>query len=103
MSRTKLENAGVDEFLRGHPSWQLDPSGSTLTRTYGFGAYADGVAFTMAVALAAERRDHHPDMLLGYRRVTVSWSTHDAGGITLLDCELAAHCDEIAQRFGPAP
>ncbi len=103
MSRTKLENAGVDEFLRSHPAWQLEGGGSTLTRGFTFGSYADGVAFVMAVALAAERRDHHPDIALGYRRVTVAWSTHDAGGITLLDCDLASLCDELANRFGPAP
>jgi 4a-hydroxytetrahydrobiopterin dehydratase len=49
------------------------------------------------VGLAAEKKDHHPDVELGWGRARVLWTTHDAGGITSLDVELAALTDSFAK------
>ncbi|MFO0552142.1 MAG: 4a-hydroxytetrahydrobiopterin dehydratase [Polyangiaceae bacterium] len=92
----------VDSFLAAHPGWQrLEPvpGGMGLSRAFRFATYPESVAFVMAIALVAERRDHHPDISLSYGRVSVFWSTHDAGGISRLDVELAEATDALAERF----
>ncbi len=66
-----------------------------IVRDYAFATYARGVLFATAVALLAEEADHHPDMLLTYRRVEVRLSSHDAGGITARDLALARRIDGV--------
>lgn len=92
----------VDSFLAAHPGWQRHepaPGGAGLLRVFRFASYPESVAFVMALALLAERRDHHPDITLSYGRVSVFWSTHDAGGISRLDAELAEATDALVERF----
>lgn len=86
----------VTELSR-HPGWTLQGDGDqlTITRRYEFTGYAEVMAFANAVAWFAQRRDHHPELLLSYRHCTVSWRTHDAGGITRLDFECAAQVDAL--------
>ena len=83
--------------LAKHPGWMLQGDGAELViaRHYAFENYHEVMAFANAVAWIAHRRDHHPDMLLSYRQCTVSWRTHDAGGITRLDFECAAQVDTL--------
>jgi len=97
MSRKKLEAAAVDAFSRS-ASWGAQ--GDALEKVFEFAAYRDGVAFAVAVAMAADKLDHHPDLAIGYGKVTVRWTTHDAGGITGLDRDMAVLCDELASRHG---
>jgi len=78
------------------PGWEI--AGGRLRREYGFEAYLDGVAFANRVAELAEAADHHPDILIGYRRVTLTLISHDAGGLTDRDFDLAARID--ATRSG---
>jgi 4a-hydroxytetrahydrobiopterin dehydratase len=73
------------------PGWEI--SGGRLRREYRFEAYLDGVAFATRVAELAEAADHHPDILIGYRQVTLTLVSHDAGGLTDRDFELAARVD----------
>lgn len=98
-ARKKLEEAEIEAFLAEAPGWARGPD-QALERSFRFEAYRDGVAFAVAVAMVAEQKDHHPDLFLGYGRVQVRWSTHDAGGITGLDRELAQLSDRIAARHG---
>jgi 4a-hydroxytetrahydrobiopterin dehydratase len=93
--REKLSDEAVAAFLSGHPGWER--AADALTRTFSFADYAAGVAFAVRVGFAAEARDHHPDLHVGYRRVGVSWSTHDAGGITALDTEMAERTDALTR------
>lgn len=68
----------------------------TLTRAFTFGKYMDGVEFARKVALTAEKLNHHPDILIGYRRVIITTTTHDAGNVvTRKDRELASEIDDI--------
>jgi len=69
-----------------------------LQRTFAFPSYADGATFVQRVAALAEAEDHHPDVELGYRKVTLSWSTHSAGGITDRDRDLARKSAALADR-----
>jgi 4a-hydroxytetrahydrobiopterin dehydratase len=67
-----------------------------LERTYEFGSFAEAIAFVNRVAALAEAENHHPDIAIAYRQVTLKWTTHSAGGITERDEELAGRSDELA-------
>mgnify|MGYP001349235065 CR=1 FL=1 len=75
------------------PDWSTD--GDAITKTFKFKSYMDGIAFVNSVANAAEVADHHPDMMLGYKRVVVTLTTNDAKGITQKDFALAAKIDGL--------
>ncbi len=101
MSRERLGSDDLTRLTAALPGWAA--SESLLEKTFTFPAYGDGVAFAVAVSIAAERRDHHPDLFVGYRRVRVGWATHDAGGTTRLDEEMARETEAIAGRHGAEP
>ena len=84
----KLEQANIDAWVATHPGWAC-VSGTSLAKDFRFPDFASALAFVVRVGLAAEKRDHHPDVTLGWGRARVLWSTHDAGGVTTLDLELA--------------
>jgi 4a-hydroxytetrahydrobiopterin dehydratase len=93
MSRpTKLPAAEVDAWLAAHAGWERAGEG-TIARTFKLPDFAAALSFVVRVGLAAEERDHHPDVELGWGRARFLWTTHDAGGVTSLDLELAAATD----------
>ena len=93
---TKLDAAAVNTWLAAHPGWERAGE-STITKLYKLPDFASALAFVVRVGCLAERRDHHPDVELGWGRTRVSWTTHDAGGVTQLDLDAAEATD---QRFG---
>ena len=88
---TLMPEAEVDRRLTSLSGWRRD--GKQIRKEYSFGSYMDGIAFVNRVAKLAEEQDHHPDLLVGYRRVTVTLSSHDAGGITARDLRMAEAID----------
>lgn len=66
-----------------------------LERTVELPSFPEAIAFVNRLAEAAERENHHPDIAISYRKVTVRWSTHSAGGITERDRALAAETDTL--------
>jgi len=86
-----MPDAEVDQKLQALPGWRRD--GKQLRKEYSFASYMDGIAFVNRVAGLAEKMDHHPDMLVVYRRVTVTTMSHDAGGLTARDLRLAEAID----------
>lgn len=91
--REKLPDEAVVAFVANHPDWErVDDA---LVKTFTFSDYGAGIAFVVRAGFAAEKRDHHPDLVVRYRKVEVRWTTHDAGGITALDLEMAEHCDRV--------
>jgi 4a-hydroxytetrahydrobiopterin dehydratase len=70
-------------------------TGGALERTFELASFADAIAFVNRVAELAERENHHPDIAIAYKKVTLRWSTHSAGGITERDRELAARSDDL--------
>ena len=62
---------------------------NALERTFELGSFRDAIAFVNRVADLAEAEDHHPDIAISYKKVTLRWWTHTAGGITQRDRELA--------------
>lgn len=72
-------------------------SGGALERTVEFPSFMDAVSFVNRVAELAEQENHHPDIALSYRKVTLRWTTHSAGGITDRDQELARRTDALVE------
>ncbi len=89
----KLTDAEVATLLAALPGWTRE--GDTLARTFRFPDYHATMAFVNAVAYIAHRQDHHPDLAVHYNRCAVTWSTHDAGGITRNDLICAARVSRL--------
>ena len=84
-----------DDLARVAPRWRVTPDGKEIRRTFSFPDYHRVMAFVNAVAWIAHRQDHHPDLEVGYSRVTVRYSTHSAGGLTGKDVAAAAAVDAL--------
>ena len=83
----------IEASLQSLPEWN-EISGM-LQRTYEFASFVASMAFVNQVAATAEVSQHHPDILIRWNKVTLSASTHDAGGITEKDFTLARDCDRL--------
>ncbi|MEN3341986.1 MAG: 4a-hydroxytetrahydrobiopterin dehydratase [Actinomycetota bacterium] len=66
-----------------------------LQREIELPSFVEAIAFVSDVAALAERENHHPDIAISYRKVTLRWTTHSAGGITERDRELAGRTDAL--------
>jgi 4a-hydroxytetrahydrobiopterin dehydratase len=84
----RLTDAEISERLGALPGWEL--KGAEIRRTYGFADFVAALAFVERVGALAEAAGHHPDIDIRYSRVTLALTTHDAGGLTARDFELAA-------------
>ena len=83
----RLTNDQIQSALATLDGWALRDN--ALQRTFEFPSFGDAIAFVNRVAGEAEAMDHHPDILVEYRNVTLTLSTHSAGGITANDTDLA--------------
>lgn len=90
----KLSDLEIRRALGALPGWTR--RGDALTKTYSFARFADGIRFVDAVALLADGMNHHPDIDVRYTSVTFALSSHDAGGITERDLELARAIEKTA-------
>jgi 4a-hydroxytetrahydrobiopterin dehydratase len=86
-----LSDIAIQRELGSLVGWSR--RGDALTRTYQFRNFSDSLAFVNRVGELAERANHHPDIDIRYAKVTLSLSTHDAGGITQNDINLARVID----------
>lgn len=96
----KLSKAEIDARLTRAPGWRLDAD--ALVRQFTFATFPDAIAFTTRLAFEAEAADHHPDLAINYRRVTVRWSTHSEGGVTEKDFAGVDKSEKIARALGGA-
>ena len=87
---TEQEIASSMPQLQG---WRRE--GDAIVKQYEFGKFAEGIRFVDRVAEAADAADHHPDIDIRYTKVTMSLSTHSAGGLTKKDFELAGRIDQL--------
>ena len=78
------------------PTGWID-SQNALEKTFELPTFRAAIAFVGRVADLAEEANHHPDIAISYRKVTLRWTTHSAGGITDRDYELAVRSDEVAE------
>lgn len=89
----RLSEAEVEYALGGISGWAR--AGGTITKTFTFPAFLDGIRWVQQVAAAAEQLDHHPDLDIRYTKITATLSTHSAGGLTRLDFDLAKAMDAL--------
>ena len=89
-----LSDAEVTSRLTGRAGWKVE-SGE-LTRTFTFKDFVASLAFVNKVGEAAEKAGHHPDIDIRYNRVRLGLVTHDAGGLTAKDFDLAGEADKLA-------
>lgn len=87
----KLETSAVKAWLNDRDGWKL--KSRTIIKTFKFDSFRNSIVFVNRVATLADDQDHHPDIDVRYDQVTISLSTHDAGGITEKDLELAKAVD----------
>ena len=80
-----------EAFAAAHPEWKS--AGETITRTFEFEDFADALGFVVRVGVTAERAFHHPDIDIRWNKVTLTLTSHDVGGLTERDVELAAKID----------
>ena len=95
MAIAKLTSQDIQHALVQLPGWQLDQG--KLYRRFAFGSFVDAFGFMSQVALLAEAMDHHPEWSNVYNRVDIHLTTHDAGGISARDVELAEKISAIAR------
>lgn len=91
---TKVERAEALTPLLGN-DWQLSKDQNTLGKTFMFKNFVEAFGWMTRIAIHAEKLNHHPDWLNSYKRVDVTLSTHDTGGLTKLDVKLAGIMDRL--------
>ena len=90
---TKLNAAQIKSALGAVPDWKKQ--GITITRTFQFKDFPAAIRFVNAVARLAEKTWHHPDIDIRWNKVTLTLTTHDAGGLTEKDFKLANRFDQL--------
>ncbi len=96
-TRRKLTAEEIEGAVAGLPGWQLVEG--KLHREYRFPDFVHAFGFMATAAMAIEAMNHHPEWFNVYNRVRIDLTTHDAGGVTDRDVELAAKLESIAGRL----
>lgn len=94
MAITKLTDAEINAQLEEISGWTVE--NEKLHKEFQFDSFVEAFGFMASVALIAESMNHHPEWFNVYNRVTVNLATHDAGGISALDFELAKKIDALS-------
>lgn len=89
-----LDRREIERQLQTVPQWQQQ--GKAIARTFEFQNFVEAIAFVEQLVEPAEAAAHHPDLAISYNKVTVSLTSHDAGGLTEKDFELARTISQIA-------
>jgi 4a-hydroxytetrahydrobiopterin dehydratase len=90
----RLSAQEIDRRLAALPGWTR--AGDAITKQFTFADFPAAVAFVDRLVPGAENDDHHPDIAINYRRVTLSYSTHSEGGLTEKDFDGAVMADRVA-------
>src|SRR5882672_4220209 len=98
----RLSAAARKSALQGLAGWADAPGREAIARTFVFKDFNEAFGFMSRAALVAEKSDHHPEWRNVYKTVEVVLATHDAGGVTARDIELAQAMDAIAKQLGVA-
>jgi 4a-hydroxytetrahydrobiopterin dehydratase len=94
VERKALTDAEAKTRLGEIPGWSVQPG--KLVREFKFASFVEAFGFMSRVALLAERMNHHPDWSNVYNRVSIALNTHDLGGLSTWDIELARQINEVA-------
>ena len=90
----KLTGSEIDERIKSVNGWTRE--GDAIRKQFMFADFLQAIAFVNRLAPEAEKADHHPDILINYKRVTLTYSTHSEGGLTEQDFVGAATADRLA-------
>ena len=90
----KLSREEAEQRVRSLSGWAIE--GDAIRKQFTFANFPEAIAFVDRLAPEAEAADHHPDILINYKRVTLTYSTHSEGGLTTKDFEGAATADRCA-------
>jgi 4a-hydroxytetrahydrobiopterin dehydratase len=93
----RLSEAERAEALDGLPDWDYDEARDAITRSFTFDDFPEAFAFMTQVAMMAEKADHHPEWSNVYNRVDILLTTHDAGGLSGRDIDLAGAIDAVVE------
>lgn len=88
-----LSEAEIEEGLNGLSGWEK--KGNEIVKVYKNKNFVESIGFVNKVAILAEKADHHPDILIRYKNVTLTLSTHSQGGLTGKDFKLAGEIDAL--------
>jgi 4a-hydroxytetrahydrobiopterin dehydratase len=88
-----LTDAEIEDGLRGLNGWER--KGNEIVKVFKNKSFVDSVGFVNKVSILAEKADHHPDILIQYKNVTLTLSTHSKGGLTEKDFNLAREIDAL--------
>ena len=94
----KLTGTARQKALSSLKGWKKVPRRDAIVNAYKFADFNEAFGFMSRVALKADRMDHHPEWSNVYNNVTITLTTHDAGGVSMRDIELAKFIDRIAGR-----
>jgi 4a-hydroxytetrahydrobiopterin dehydratase len=89
----RLSREEIDQRLNGLSGWALE--GAAIRKVFTFSGFPEAVAFVDRLVPEAEAADHHPDITINYKRVTLSYSTHSEGGLTEKDFAGATMADRV--------
>jgi len=90
----KISRPEAEQKVKSLKGWTLD--GDAIKKQFTFAGFPEAVAFVSRLVPEAEAADHHPDILINYKRVTLTYTTHDQGGLTDKDFAGAAIADRLA-------
>lgn len=91
----KMTAAEIDQAMAGLRDWQLSQSGSTITRRWQVKNFARAQGLANLAGWLAEEMNHHPDIAFGWGWCQISFTSHDAGGLTARDFDAARRLDQI--------
>ena len=91
----QLSEAEREDALEGLPEWDFDEGRGAILRQFTFDNFSEAFAFMTQVALLAEKADHHPEWSNVWNRVDIALTTHDAGGLSSRDIDLALAIDAL--------
>lgn len=92
----KLTGADLDKALANLDGWEASADKLAISKSYKFDNFVEAFGFMTRAAFKAEKSDHHPDWSNTYNKVNITLSTHDAGGLTQKDFDLASAFDKLA-------
>ncbi len=97
MRPKRLTEDEIRDALGALPGWTRE--GDAIRRQFTFPSFPDAIAFATRLAFDAEAADHHPEIAINYKRVTLTYSTHSEGGLTGNDVDGARAADKLASRL----
>ena len=91
----RLSRSEAEQRLQDLSGWTLE--GDAIRKQFTFAGFPEAVGFVQRLVPGAEAADHHPDVVINYKRVTLTYSTHSEGGLTAKDFDGAAMADRVAR------